>query len=150
MEQKRFQDDGTHISQFLDVVSVICPKYQKQAKVLSEGTGYWHQKSHTLICLHCSFKQIHDRSHMAIGGAFDPFFKLPLWFTTTVRGNFLWAYNRQHLVFIKQLVQADLREKPFGHNYVLANRFPKWILAKKNRSHVIKAIDRLLKSTNND
>ena len=73
----------------------------------------------------------------------DPFFGLSLWFVKDVRGHQLWAYNREHLAFLEQLVSATLREKKVASNRTLSNRLPKWMLSNKNRSHVLKAIGRL-------
>ena len=78
----------------------------------------------------------------------DPFFGLPLWFVGNVRGQELWAYNREHLNFIKRLVEASIRIQNPNRNNTLSNRLPKWMLSKKNRSHVLKAIAKL--ETQND
>ncbi len=77
------------------------------------------------------------------GKALDPFFGLKLWFVRSVRGNELWAYNREHLNFIKRLVEATHREQRPHSNGTLSNRLPKWMLNKKNRPHVLKAIQKL-------
>ena len=78
--------------------------------------------------------------------AHDPFFGLPLWFVSSFRGHSLWAYNREHLTFIKRFVSAELREKPPNQNRSLSNRLPKWMLNSKNRSDILKAIDKMAKS----
>ncbi len=79
------------------------------------------------------------------GKSCDPFFGLSLWFVESVRGHELWAYNREHLSFMKQLVEAKHREKKANQNRLLSNRLPKWMLYKKNRPHVLKAIENLQK-----
>jgi hypothetical protein len=77
--------------------------------------------------------------------AHDPFFGLPLWFVEPVKGHALWAYNREHLAFMKRVVTAELREQTPNQNSALSNRLPKWMLAGKNRTEILKAIDRLEK-----
>lgn len=81
------------------------------------------------------------------GKAYDPFFGLPLWFVGTVRGHQLWAYNREHLHFLKCLVEATIREQKPNLNGSLSNRLPKWMLDRKNRTHVLKAIEKLTNPT---
>jgi len=79
------------------------------------------------------------------GQAYDPFFGLPLWFVGTVKGHELWAYNREHLTFLKNVVSAELREKAPNQNRTLSNRLPKWMLNRKNRDDVLKLIEKLEK-----
>lgn len=77
------------------------------------------------------------------GTAIDPYFGLPLWFKDSVKNHTLWAYNRKHLAFIFQLVEAELREVKTPNNRNLSNRLPKWMLERKNRTRVMKALRRL-------
>jgi hypothetical protein len=80
----------------------------------------------------------------AYGKPHDPFFGMPLWFVGRVRDHILWAYNRQHLSFIKKLVEASLRESSApNQKKTLSNTLPKWMLSSKNRSHVLKTIEKL-------
>ena len=87
--------------------------------------------------------------YMIIGGAVDPYFHLPLWLTINCCDNTLWAYNLEHLEFLKQHVAAGLRERntQVKANQSLGSRLPKWMTASKNRDAVVKAIDLLKKKS---
>ncbi len=76
--------------------------------------------------------------------ASDPFFGLPLWFSGYIFGNELWAYNSEHLKFLKSVVEADLREIQ-GPKRTLSVSLPKWILARNNRKEILKMIEKISK-----
>lgn len=68
-----------------------------------------------------------------------------LWFSIDCCGEELWAYNRKHLNFLKEHIEATLRERndlPFS-NKSLGSRLPKWMTSKKNRESVLKSIQKL-------
>lgn len=57
-------------------------------------------------------------------------------------GHTLWAYNLKHLNYLKQYVQAELREnKPYYLS--VESRLPVWIKSSKNRTTILKAISKL-------
>jgi hypothetical protein len=41
----------------------------------------------------------------------DNCFGLPLWLQTPCIGRTLWAFNARHLAYLKQFLQAELRER---------------------------------------
>ena len=142
MRGERFQDTGTYLDQFMDSIDVHCPQCQRHAVVSAEGFPGW-QQSVRLVCTHCGYNRQETVNGWRIAEAVDSFFGLPLWFVGSVRSHTLWAYNRRHLAFLQQVVGAELREKEPNRNTLLANRLPKWMLAKKNRAPVLKAIEKL-------
>ena len=73
----------------------------------------------------------------------DPYFGLPLWFVGTVKGQVVWAYNREHLAFLLALVGANLRQREPNRNSSMISRLPSWLLAKKNRAAAISALRRM-------
>lgn len=75
--------------------------------------------------------------------AVDPYFGLPLWFCSEFRGEQLWAYNREHLTFLKGLIGARLRRREPNMNSSLVSRLPSWMLASKNRDAVLKLIRKM-------
>jgi hypothetical protein len=197
MDKLRFKDEGTYLVQFMETISVACPKCKNHALVISTGYPNRDRQPSRIVCEHCSYNE--ERSETSWKGpvygrinqkclncrrviekrlngprylpqtqlecpycgtkmtapitwypsnqenAHDPFFGLPLWFVEPVKGHELWAYNREHLAFIKRVVTAELREQAQNQNSALSNRLPKWMLAKKNRTEILKAIDRLEK-----
>ena len=145
MTEKRYQDDGTHLFQFMETISIRCPKCGGYATVKCEGFPNSTQiLSAKLVCLNCAFTEEQAVGFFVYGvGPFDPFFRYPLWCVCNFRGHVLWAYNRDHLRLMKQVVRAELRESQPNVSHGLANRLPKWMLDKKNRKGVLKAIEEL-------
>jgi hypothetical protein len=85
---------------------------------------------------------------VGIGAAVDAYFHEPLWLRTPCSGHELWAYNEQHLAFIKEYVSAELRgsyrDTQYGYsNQSLASRLPTWMKSAKNRDAVVAAVARL-------
>ncbi|CAN5499945.1 hypothetical protein BH10ACT3_BH10ACT3_04610 [soil metagenome] len=73
----------------------------------------------------------------------DPMFGLDLWLRAPFRGDLLWAYNAEHLQFLKNYVTARVREREPKQNSSLASRLPKWIKSAKNRDDLVAAIEKL-------
>ncbi len=71
----------------------------------------------------------------------------PLWLKTTVHKKVLWVLNREHLDFLEQFIEADLREErmPERSTHRLSSALPPWMLAAKNRDDVIRALKKLRK-----
>jgi ribosomal protein S27AE len=76
-------------------------------------------------------------------GPVDPVFGLPLWLTTRFRSKVVWAYNVEHLQFLRDYVTADLRQRVPNRNSSLASRLPAWMKSAKNRAGVLSALDEL-------
>lgn len=78
----------------------------------------------------------------------DPCFGYPLWLQTRCAGQVLWAYNEDHLEFLRDYVGASLRERTPNANATLASRLPTWIKMAKHRPAVLRAIKRLQEKRN--
>jgi len=98
-----------------------------------------------LHCATCGLVVREPVSWMRIPGALtlDPYFGCKLWLIGDVKGDVFWAYNRAHLSFIRDYVAATVRVRKPHANGSLASRLPAFLLAKKNRSAVLKEIDRM-------
>jgi hypothetical protein len=81
---------------------------------------------------------------MHLGAPVDPYLRLPLWLRTEIRGHVLWAYNRKHLEFLQQYIQADLRQRVPNRNASLASRLPVWMKSAKLRADVVSALDSMV------
>jgi hypothetical protein len=68
---------------------------------------------------------------------------LPLWLSTSYRGNRLWALNESHLTWLEAFISADMREDKLGGSSALHAILPRWMTAAKNRKGVVKALARL-------
>lgn len=75
--------------------------------------------------------------------ATDPYFGLQLWLQIPVDENILWAYNFEHLAYLKTYVSAKLREAASGGKHALAWKLPNFIKVAKNRDKILKGIERL-------
>jgi transcription elongation factor Elf1 len=139
---------------------VVCPKCSKKALVFTMENieGAEKTKETKFVCSSCGLnKKLTENpiattnysnyskgksAYLTLGGDVDPFFQLPLWLRVEVEGNVLWAYNPQHLKFLSEYIEANLRERnqTTNSNQSLGSRLPKWMTSKKNRDLVIKKI----------
>jgi len=87
---------------------------------------------------------------LVLGAPIDPFFHCDVWLRVRCCGELLWAYNNDHLAFLKAYVAAPLRERARDpdhnegtRNRLLESRLPKWMIAAKNREAVLAGISKL-------
>ena len=76
------------------------------------------------------------------GNPYDPYFGEPLWLQASCCGHVLWAYNSEHLTFLKNYVVAQLRVGSTVNNSLIS-RLPAWIKEAKHRKRILKAIEKL-------
>ena len=77
------------------------------------------------------------------GNATDPHYGLPLWLQGDIKGNIFWAYNYEHLNYLKRYVAAKIRERASPTYMTLIARLPDFIKSAKNREKLIKLIEKL-------
>ncbi len=148
------------IYDFFDEVYVFCPSCNGQAIIKNPNTdkGINPSAGIKLICLKCGHNKKLDEKPdtvllrtsrntikgkiMVIGGIVDPYFHLPLWFTMPCCNEILWAYNYNHIEFLRSHVEAKLRERNLTDikNKSLGSRLPKWMTSKKNRASILKSL----------
>ena len=150
-EQRRFQDPGASVYAFADEFAVVCPRCEREARVVA--AEQWDDAR--LTCAHCGLtRYAREGRYSVVGGPgyvgpLDWYFGLPLWLRTRCCGNELWVRNREHLDFLHGLVEAELRERPRGENgsgyrnKLMASRMPQWFLSSKNRGEVLRCLGRL-------
>ncbi len=73
----------------------------------------------------------------------ENYFGLPLWLTETFRGNNFWAFNYDHLEYLKQYISAELREKNGRTHWTMVEKLPDWMKSGKNRDKIVKLITEL-------
>jgi len=76
-------------------------------------------------------------------GVGDPFLNLPLWLSTKISNNIFWAYNHDHLNYLKEYIQAKLRTRHDGMYTSMVEKLPSWMKSEKNRIEIIKRIEKL-------
>lgn len=73
----------------------------------------------------------------------DPFFGLELWMQIEIKSNTLWLYNLDHLNYLREYVQAKLREDDSRHKYSMITNLPQWVKTAKNRDLIVKKLNKL-------
>jgi|APEBP8051072266_1049373.scaffolds.fasta_scaffold03710_4 hypothetical protein len=109
-------------------------KYQSKMKVKCSACGqdrYYETK----------YEFTYSNSNQAT----DPYLGLPLWLQVPIDTNILWAYNFEHLNYLKEYVAAKLRQAVEGGKHSLAWKLPNFIKIAKNRDKILRAIERLEK-----
>lgn len=76
----------------------------------------------------------------------EPFFGLELWFLTSCDDKPVWALNREHLDYLIEYLDADLREKPaeFTSMKSQADSIPTFMKTAKNRNAIVKRLKSLI------
>lgn len=73
----------------------------------------------------------------------DPYFGFDLYLQANIKNNVLWLYNLEHLDYLKEYVEAKLREDDGRHKYSMITNLPKWIKSSKNRGTIVKKLNKL-------
>lgn len=154
----RRHDDLTTIWRFLaQDLLVECPKCGGRASVHRSAafvSGPVWAAPRRLTCLNCGHASKVARRTSAYSWSGlkqrDPFHRALLWLREDTRHGEVWAYNAQHLGFLKSYVAAthrtSTRDRQWGwRNSTLASRLPKWMVTAKHRDGTLKAIRRLEK-----
>jgi ribosomal protein S27AE len=139
-----FHDDGTVLYDLGHEFLVRCPRCDSRAIVYGPQEG----QPPRFVCGSCGLTRMGENARSGWGGHGDVYFALPLWLTVSCVGHTLWAYHLAHVAFLERLVSADLRLRsrpaPTIHiNKRLAARLPKWMLAAKHRSAVMRGLAKL-------
>lgn len=125
---------------------VRCPKCDSRAEahqpsqtetgvIAGDCSRPWLSDDWIIVCEHCMWRA----SNLAYS-------QLPnLFYQVEARGNVLWAWNRDHLTMLRQLLAGeDVSEHPYEWFATYARR--EWLL-KKNRKHLLKEIIRTLENS---
>lgn len=147
----RFRDRQESLTSFQDEILVRCPQCNACARVhLAIAAESELFASRRFICTSCAATSDWAASTVRFRSnePMDPFFNYPLWLQIPCCQHMLWAYNRAHLDFLEQFVQAKLRERqPHERlgwaNQSLASRLPRWMQSRKNRDEILRAIAKL-------
>jgi hypothetical protein len=144
----RYQDDSDGVWTFTNEdILVVCPNCGAPAivRIVEKDERHPVRSARELTCDHCLVRRRSGSVLLIRGGPRDPFLHQQLWLQTPCGGHVLWAFNEAHVDFLRAVVQAKLRENaPGSHvtdNY--SGRLPRWVLDRKNRGQVLKALDRL-------
>lgn len=81
--------------------------------------------------------------YQSTGKPSDSYFGLSLWLTDGFRGNNFWAFNYEHLEYLKKYITAELRERNNRTHWTMVEKLPEWMKSAKNRDKLIKLIEEL-------
>ena len=140
MDENRFQDDFSRgVYSFIKRVLVVCPACSNAATL--------SQTERRLTCGRCGL--VRNDIAWSTAGSKCNSASLSRFLRAPTCGEELWAFNCEHLAYLRDYVAAKHRTRErdaYGwSNRSLASRLPKWIASAKNRDDVLRAIERLEK-----
>lgn len=147
----RHHDNGCWLGSFRGLVLVECPRCASCAQLSLIGED-WFPALARVSCLHCGYSkeqvQPSSWSRRSTGPERGPYGDFPLWLQRPCCGQSLWAYNYHHLAYIASYVGAHHRmrnpvKSHHSRNSTMASRFPRWMIAAKNRFAILRAIQML-------
>ncbi len=105
-----------------------------------------------VTCASCRDVQFYELKYteyrvlsQSFGAGKDSYFGCELWLKTDFRGNLLWAFNAEHLAYLKKYIHAKLRERNDRQGFTLVEKLPQFIKSAKNREALLKEIEKLEK-----
>lgn len=102
-----------------------------------------------ISCSRCgkerNYKPVRERVFAGSHQATDPYCGLPLWLQADFNNYVLWAYNSEHLQYLKAYIGARLREKNGQSFRTLAQKLPAFLREAKHRDALLKLITKLEK-----
>lgn len=81
-----------------------------------------------------------------IRNGYEPYFGLELWFLSAFQDRPVWALNREHLAYLIDYLDADLRESPaeyrarYGTMRTQSDHLPTFMKTAKNRGRIVKIL----------
>ncbi len=145
-------DSGRHLSTFNGEMLLRCPKcgaLARSSKIPPDAGDLFAPRR--LVCSSCAYvKEWNARTILPPHGddARDEYFQLPFFLQVHCATGVLWAYNAEHLQYLKSWLEAPLRSRRSDHSTGWANssalsRLPKWLKLAKNRAAVSTALHKL-------
>jgi hypothetical protein len=145
-------DTGAHRGSFNDIAMLRCPRCASLAwsRTLVLGAKDWFAPRR-LTCEKCSYAKLWQaRAFSRAPGelAQDDYFHLPLYLQAECSQGVLWAYNMDHLEYLKTWLEAPLRARRMDAQFGWSNggflsRLPRWVKLAKNRAKVTEALKKM-------
>ncbi|MFN4946112.1 MAG: hypothetical protein ACK5OS_05250 [Chryseotalea sp.] len=135
-----------NLLQFLNEVTIVCPKCKKMAYVLTPEYTFAQACTTTLTCYHCKHterkRMIHNlyfysprfqdkigQDVIIIGTSLDPFFHQPLWYRKKAGAMEVWSYSPDHMKDLHTNLYT-LKHRKFAakeRRDLLMKKIPKWM-----------------------
>lgn len=145
MPQNRFQDESKRLSEFEAEVWVECPSCTRQALARAD----YGLRRARLFCSRCGYNKETSTETTIFGmkanvkKSAEEYFGAQMWFQHPFRDNTFWAYNPAHLAYLEQYISAILREHKDRRHFTLLEKLPKFYHESKNRTALLKIIEKL-------
>lgn len=143
----RFKDNGERLINFGEEFLVVCPNCKNCANVIPKykevkfnKNVYSQIDSAKLTCLSCGYSKIKEKVDTVYLGDYDFYFKLPLWLEERCKKDKIWAYNYNHLNFLENYINSDIKEQDNTYNKSYISRLPAWIKKGSNKEDILKVI----------
>jgi hypothetical protein len=75
-----------------------------------------------------------------LGTPTDPFMGLALYYIKEVKGNLLWVYNVEHVLYLIDYLSANIRKREMVGQYTMIATLPNFITSAKNKNTIIKQL----------
>lgn len=145
MKPERFNDQNKRMTEFQTNVLVVCPSCGQKANA---SVDYEKEKAR-LLCPKCSYNKENTTESTVLGMkghwqmAAHQYFNAELWLQQPFKNEVFWAYNEEHLVYLESYIGATLREHKERSHFTLLEKLPKFYHEAKNRTALLKLIDKL-------
>jgi predicted nucleic-acid-binding Zn-ribbon protein len=125
----RFNAYDKKLNDFYDKILIACKSCMNKAIAIKKDNLI------KVTCIDCGYNKTHNHT-------------MPnedYWLSIELSHGLFWAYNYEHLEFLRQHISAELRERSLDDikNHSIGSRLPKWISSKKNREEILKVIEKL-------
>jgi hypothetical protein len=134
-----------HQFEFLDLILVECPACRGRAELRRSEAGT--RRLTCTVCFHVREFPPRDKGVTTYPPTTNICNGHTLWLEAETRLGRFYAFNFDHLDYIAAYIAAPLRRVDFNRvafrNSSVTSRLPLWVKAAKNRSEVLKAIDKL-------
>ena len=153
-----FMDTTTHngfnacLTDYLREVICKCPRCAQRA-VIRASSRYalpWIPTDVSFTCTSCVLRHgwpiptwESDFVHFNPSDEREPYFGYSLWAVGRIGKDNLAILNTEHAKDLAAFVGATDRPRPQNSKWSMVNRFPKWILLRKNRDRVLTLIAEL-------
>lgn len=147
MKTERFNDQNRRLADFRTEVLVVCPTCRRQAVA---SVDYASKKSR-LLCPSCGYnkEKTTEARLFGITGHIEVeahvYFRAELWLEHPFKGDVVWAYNYAHLDYLESYISSTLREHKDRSNFTLLEKLPKFYHDAKNRTALLKLINKMRK-----
>ena len=135
-------------------INEMCERCNRHFRLEIDDEKQQKFKILNVNCPYCNYLQqgtmqkIKSQSYLCYGkiiNEIEPYFGFTLYYQTSFDEKIIWAYNRKHLVYLIEYIDADIRETVrISQSNKASYYLPKFMTLAKNRNRIVKLLKRLL------